>query len=82
MKEEIEERQEYRNMAEFNCSLNNTAELRKQEREYEKKCCRNCKYHVRGGVPGEGEVICNNGESGEYGLETLYNHYCEEYEER
>ncbi len=46
----------------------------------DKECCENCKYHVRGEVPGEGVRFCNNGDAEEYGVETPYKHCCEEYE--
>ena len=48
-----------------------------------KKCCGTCEYHVRGEVPGEGEWICNNGESEYYGCETEYRFQdCEDWGER
>lgn len=46
------------------------------------KCCGNCKYHVRGEMPGAGDFVCNNGESEAYALETFYDDYCEEFEEK
>lgn len=46
------------------------------------QCCGTCKYHVPGEVPGEGDWVCNNGESEYYGLETGYSDECMDYEER
>lgn len=47
------------------------------------QCCGTCKYHVPGGAPGEGDWVCNNGESEYYGLETEYDFDdCVDYEER
>lgn len=46
------------------------------------QCCGACKYHVPSEVPGEGDWICNNGESEYYGLETGYDDECMDYEER
>lgn len=46
------------------------------------KCCGNCKHHIPGEMTGEGDFACNNGESEAYGLETNYDDYCEEFEER
>jgi len=33
-------------------------------------------------VPGDGDFICNNGESDAYGCETMFDDECEEFEER
>lgn len=44
-----------------------------------KECCGTCGYHVPGEVPGEGDWICNNGETEGYALETEYEHYCCEW---
>ena len=46
------------------------------------QCCGTCKYHVPGEVLGEGDWICNNGESEYYGLEIGYEDKCMDYEER
>lgn len=46
------------------------------------QCCGACKYHVPGEVPGEGDWVCNNGESEYCGLETGYEDECMDYEER
>ena len=46
------------------------------------QCCGTCKFHVPGEVPGEGDWVCNNGESEYYGLETGYDDGCMDWEER
>lgn len=47
------------------------------------QCCGTCKYHVLGEVPGEGDWVCNNGESEYYALGTDYEFSgCLDYEER
>ena len=43
------------------------------------ECCGTCKFHVPGEVPGEGDWICNNGESEYYALETDYSDGCVDY---
>lgn len=44
----------------------------------ENQCCGTCAYHK----PFAGEFGCDNKESEAYGLETQWDDYCEEYEER
>ena len=46
------------------------------------QCCGICKYHVPGEVPGEGDWICNNGESEYYALETEYSDMCDDWRDR
>lgn len=44
-----------------------------------KQCCGTCVYHIR--VPLD-EWVCDNEDSDTYGLETPYEDFCEDYEER
>lgn len=41
--------------------------------------CGTCKFHVPGEVPGEGDWVCNNGESEYYALETEYSDMCDDW---
>ena len=43
------------------------------------QCCETCKYHVPDEIPGEGDWICNNGESEYYALETEYSDTCDDW---
>lgn len=42
------------------------------------RCCGNCEHHK----PIENEFVCDNENSEGYGLETSFDDYCNEYEER
>lgn len=42
------------------------------------QCCGTCRHHK----PFADEWGCDNEESEAYGLETAYDDYCEEYEEK
>lgn len=42
------------------------------------RCCGTCRHHK----PFAGEWGCDNEESENYALETAYDDYCEEYEEK
>lgn len=44
----------------------------------ENKCCGNCIYHK----PFGDEFGCDNEDSEAYGLETQFDDYCEDYEEK
>ncbi len=43
------------------------------------ECCGNCKYHV---TMAQDTFMCDNEESEGYGLETVWDDCCEEFEER
>lgn len=43
------------------------------------ECCGNCKYHLR---MAPDTFACDNEESEGYGLETSYDDYCGEFEEK
>ncbi len=43
------------------------------------ECCGNCKYHR---PMAQDTFMCDNEDSEGYGLETQYDDFCEEFEER
>lgn len=43
------------------------------------ECCGNCKYHR---PMAQDAFMCDNEDSEGYGLETVYDDYCDCYEER